>query len=129
MDPHVRVLLPEEICNRLPVFSALVVWEETPYPLPVGLPMDVLTELPQEHCVMKAPGHGFVLLLATRGGPALSGSPFRLGISHQACMLAPLPEVHALRDPRPDLTGPENAQCLRKNDVGKNKGYLRVPTP
>ena len=40
---HVLVLLPEDLCNRLTCFSALVVREETPSPLPVGVPMDSLT--------------------------------------------------------------------------------------
>ena len=35
-DTHVRVLLPEYLCNRLPGFRALVIREDTPTPLLVG---------------------------------------------------------------------------------------------
>ena len=56
------------------------------------------------------------------------GSSFCLGFPHQARVLAPFPEVHAPGDPRPDLLGLAVAQRLRKNDVGKDKGYFRVPT-
>ena len=42
---HVRVLLLENICNQLPGFSVLVIWEEKTPPLPVDCPMDGLTQL------------------------------------------------------------------------------------
>ena len=61
---------------------------------------------------MEAPRHGIVLLLAAEGGPALSGSPYRLGVPHQARMLASLPEVHVPGDSGPDLLGPADAQRL-----------------
>ena len=44
-------------------------------------------------------------------------------------METPLSEVHAPGDPGPDLSGPVDAQRLRKNDVGKDEGSLGVPTP
>ena len=74
-DTHVRVLLPEDICNRSPGFSALVIREETPSLLPFCCPTDGLPELPRYHGLMKSPGHGIVLLLAAEGGPALSAAP------------------------------------------------------
>ena len=73
--------------------------------------------------------HGIVHLLAAEGGPALAGSPFRLGISYQNRMLAPLPEVHAPGDPCLDLLVPADAQCISKNDAGKDEGSLEVPAP
>ena len=109
---HVRVLLPEDIYNRSPGFCALVIWEETPSPLPIGYPTDGLTELSRYHCLMESPSHSVFLLLAVEGGPALSGSPFHLGVPHQARVLTPLPEVHPPGYPCPDLMGPADAQCL-----------------
>ena len=109
---HVLVLLPEDICNRSPGFCAFVIWEETPSPLPVGCLMDGLPELSLEHCLVEAPGHSVVLLLTAEGGPALLGIPFRLGIPHQARVLALLPEVHTPCYPCPDLPGPADAQRL-----------------
>ena len=44
-------------------------------------------------------------------------------------MNTPLPEVHPPCDPGPDLSGPADAQRLRKNGMGKDEGYLGVPTP
>ena len=79
---HVRVLLPEELYNWSPDFCALVIREETPSPLPVGCPTDGLPELSQEHCLVEALRYGIVLLLTAEGGPALTGSPFRLGVPH-----------------------------------------------
>ena len=126
---HVRVLLPEDLCYWSTDFCALVLREETPSPIPVGCPADGLPELPREHCLVKAPEHGIILLLAAEGGTALSGSPFRLGVPHQASMLSPLPEVHAPGDPGPDLPVPADAQSLRKINVGKDEGSLGVLTP
>ena len=121
------MLFPENLCNRSPGFSALVILEETPSPLPVGCPTDGLAKLPQEHSLVKTPHHGIVLLLAAEGGPALTESPFCLGIPHQTLMLAPLPEVHSPRYPCLDLMGPADIQNLCENDVGKDEGYLGVP--
>ena len=123
------MLLWEDLCNQSPGFSALVLQEKTPSPLPVGCLTDVLPELSQEHCLVKTPGNGVLLLLSAKGGPALSGSPFRLGVPYQSCMLAPLPEVHASGYPGPDFTGVADAQRLCKNNVDEDKGYLRVPAP
>ena len=44
-DTHVLVILPEDLCNWSPGFGAFVVWEETPYPLPVGCPTDGLSDI------------------------------------------------------------------------------------
>ena len=126
---HVQVLLLEDLCNRSPGYSALVIREETPSPLPVGFPTDGLPELPRKHCLVKTPGYRLILLLAVRGGPDLSGGPFRLGVPHQARVLAPLPEVYAPRDPCPDFSGLADAQRLCENDVGEDEGSLEVPTP
>ena len=84
---------------------------------------------PREYSLVKTPRHVIILLLAAEGGPALTGSPFHLGVPHQARMLAPLPEVHVPGDSGPDLPGPADAQHLCENDVGKDEGSLRVPTP
>ena len=133
----VRVLLLEDLCNRSPNFGALVIREETPSPLPVGCPKYGLLELPQEHGLVVTPGHGFVLLLAAGGGPALLVSPFCLGVPYQARVLAPLSEVHPPHDPDPDIPGladahvtansmlehgrPQDIMCRRKrgdkNDI------------
>ena len=118
MDTHVRVLLLEDLFNRSPVFSALVVREETPSPLTVGCPKDGLLELTRQHCVVLNPRYGVVLLLAAGGGPDLLGSPLRLGVPHQSCLMDPLMKVHAPRDPCPNLLGLADAQCIHKNDVG-----------
>ena len=96
-DPHVQVLLLEDLCNRSPGFCALVVREETPSPLPVGGPTASLLKFTIQQCVVVTPRNGFVLLLSAGGGPALSGSPFRLGVPHQIRVQTPLPEVHLLR--------------------------------
>ena len=126
---RVRVLLSENLCNRSPGFRALVVREKTPYPLPVGCTADSLPEHTIQNCVVVASCHGLILLFCSTGGPALPGSPFCLGNPHQACVETPLPEVHPPGDLRLDLLCPADAQRLRKNDVDKDKGYIRVPTP
>ena len=90
--------------------------------------MNSLPELTIQNCVVVAPGHSFVLLLATGGVPDLSDGPFFLGIPHQTRVKTPLPEVHAPCDPGPDLSGPADAQRLCKNNMDKEEGYLRVPT-
>ena len=126
-DTHVGVLVLEDLCNRSPGFCALVVRKETPFPLPVGCLMDSLLELTRKHCVVIAPSDSLVLLLSAWGSPDLPGGPFRLGVSHQARIQTPLPEVHAPRDPGPDLSGPSYAQHICKNDVGKDERSLRVP--
>ena len=128
-DKHFQVLLPEDLCNRSPGFSALVLREETPSPLLVGCPTDGLPELSREYCLVEAPGHDVVVLLAAEDGPTLLVSPFRLGIPHQASMLSPLPEVHAPGDPGLDLPGPADAQCLCQNGVGEDEGSLGFSTP
>ena len=81
---HVRMLLPEDLYNRLPGFSALVTREETPSPLPFGCPMDGLPNLTRQHSVMVDPCYGIFLPLPATGGPDLTGSPFRLSAPHQA---------------------------------------------
>ena len=73
---------------------------------------------------MVTPGHGFVLLLASGGGSTLPGGPFRLSIPHQTRVQNPLSEVHALRNPGPDILGPADSKCLRKNDMGKDERLL-----
>ena len=78
---------------------------------------------------MVAPGYRLLLLLSNTGGSYLPGGSFRFGIPHQARMKTPLPEVHLPGDPRPDLTGPADAQRLRKDDMREDKGYLGAPTP
>ena len=78
---------------------------------------------------MVTSGHGFVLLLDATGGPALPGGPFRLSIPHQTPVQTPLPEVHAPRNPGPDLLVTVDAQHLCKSNVGKDEGSLRVLTP
>ena len=128
-DTYFWVLLPEDLCNRSPGFCAFFIREETPYPLPVGCLTNGLPELSQEHCIVEALRYSVVLLLAAEGGPALAGSPFRLGVPHQASMLPPLPEVHAPGDPGPDLPGPADAQRLCQHDVGKDEGSIGVLTP
>ena len=45
-NPHIWVLLPEDLCNLSPGFRALVIREETPSTLPVGCLTDGLAELP-----------------------------------------------------------------------------------
>ena len=65
-------------------------------------------------------GHGFVLLLAAEGGPALSGNPFCLGVPRQTRVQTSLPEVHAPCDPGPDLSGSADAQRLCENDMDKD---------
>ena len=43
-------------------------------------------------------------------------------------MKTPLPEVHPPDDLCPDFLGPADAQHLREDGVGEDKGSLRVPT-
>ena len=78
---------------------------------------------------MVASGYRLILLLPATGGPALLYGPFRLVVSYTACVETPLPDVHLSGYPSPDLLGPADAQHLCKNDVGKDKGSLGVPTP
>ena len=127
-DLHVRVLLPEDICNRSPGFSALIIREEIPSLLPVGCPTDDLAELTRKHCVVIAPRYSVVLLDAS-GSPALLGSPFRLGVSYQTRVQTSLPKVHVPGDPCPDLPGPADTQRLCEYGVGKDEGYIGVPNP
>ena len=91
---HVRVLLPKDLCNRSLGFSALVVREETPSPLPVGCSIDILPELTREHCLVEAPGYHLILLLSVRRGSSLLGGPFRIGVLYQARVETPLSEIH-----------------------------------
>ena len=128
-NTHVQVLLPEDLCNQSPGFGALVVREEKPSPLPVGFPTDVLPDITRQHCVVIAPRYGVVLLLAAEGRTALSDSSFRFSVPYQARVLAPLLEVHLPGDLCPDLLGPADAQRLSEDDVGEDKGSLRVPAP
>ena len=119
----------ENLCNRSPSLCSLVIQEETPSPLPVGCPMDGLTELTIQYCFMVTTCYCLVLLLSSTIGPALPGISSRLGVPYQAHMDTPLPEFHRPCDLRPDLLGPTDALRLRKDDVGKDKGPLRVLTP
>ena len=114
------MLLPEDLCNLSPGFSALVIREETPSPLPVGCLTDGLMKLNRQHCVMVSPRYSVVFILAAESGPALSDRPFRLGVPHQARVQTLILEVHAPHDNGPDLSGPADAQRLRKNDVGED---------
>ena len=98
-------------------------------PIPVGCPTDGLPKLTRQHRVMVAPGYRLLLLLSAPGGSALPRVPFRLGIPYQARMETPLPEFHPPGDLCPDLLGPADAQHLREDDAGKDKGSLGVPTP
>ena len=90
------MLLLEDLCNRSPSFGALIIREETPSLLPVGFLEEGLTQLTQQHCGMVSQGFYLILLLLATGGAALSCCPFRLGVSYQACVETPLPEVHPL---------------------------------
>ena len=107
------------LCNRLPGFCALVVREDTPFPLSVGCMADGLPELTRKYLVMVTSGHGVILLLDTGGGTSLPGGPFRLGISHQARVQTPFQEVYVLRYPGPDILGPVDVQRLRANNMEK----------
>ena len=80
------MLLLQDLCNRSPSICALVIWEETPSPLPVGFTKDSLLKFTRQHRVMVAPGYHLFLLLPYAGGPALPSGPFYLSISHQACV-------------------------------------------
>ena len=122
------MLIPEDICNRLHGFFTLIIWEETPPPLPVGCLTDVLSDLTIQHRVIVFPCNGLLLLLSVAGGSVFPGGPFRLGITYQAQMDIPLLEVHPPGDPHPDLPGPADAQRLCEDDVGEYKGFIGVPT-
>ena len=122
------MILLENLCNRSPGLRSLVIREETPSPLSVGFPAYGLSELTRQHSVAVVPCYGLVLLLPSAGGPALSDSPFRLGIPYQACVDNPLTEVHPPVDPCPDLLGPAETQMFCKKNVGKDKGALGVIT-
>ena len=88
---HVRMLLPENLCNRSPGFSALVIWEETPSLLPVGFPTDSLPRLTRKHYVVVSLGYHLIILLPATVVPALPGGPLRRGVPQQACVENPLP--------------------------------------
>ena len=77
------MLLPEDLCNRSPGFSALVIQEETPSTLPVSCLTDGLTELTRQLCLMEALVDHLILLLSSTGGPSLPGGPSRLGVPDQ----------------------------------------------
>ena len=123
------MLLSEDLCNRSSGFCALVIREEIPYPLSIGCPTDGLPEITRKHYVVVAPGYILILLLPATGGPALPGGPFRIGVSYQSPVEAPLPEVPPVHYSVPDLSGLADAQRLCKNNVVKDKGSLGVPTP
>ena len=97
------------------------------YTLPFGFPTDGLPELTRQYCVIVTPCDGLAILLSSTVIPALTDSPFHLGIPYQACMDIPLPEVHLPGYPRPDLLGPADAQPLCEDNVGKYEGPLGVP--
>ena len=84
--------------------------------------MDGLLELSREHCLVETPGHCIFILLTPKGGPVLSGSPFCLGLPHQARMLSPLPEVHVPGDPGPYLPGPADANVSVRTTWAKKSG-------
>ena len=123
------MLLPEDLCNRLHGFGALVVREETPSPLHVGCLADGPMKLNRQHLIMAAPGYRLILLLPAIGGPALSGGPFHLGIPHQSPVETSLPEVHPPGYPCQDLPVPLNTHHVCEDDVGKNEGPIEVPGP
>ena len=81
---------------------------------------------------MVTPCNSLILFLASRGGSALLGSSFCLGVPHQTRVPTYLPEVHALCDLGPDLSGSADAQRLRENDEDKDEGdfqlLLRTPS-
>ena len=85
------MILPENLCNRLPGFRALVIWEETTSPLPVGFPTDGLPQLTRKYRVVIALGYHLTLLQSSAGGPTLPESFFCLGVSYQAYVDTPLP--------------------------------------
>ena len=91
--------------------------------------MDGMPKLTRQYRVMVALGYRLIPLLSSSGGPVLPVSPFRLGVSYQACMETPLLEVHLPGDPCPDLLGPTETQRLREDNIGKDEGPLGVPTP
>ena len=123
------MILPEALCNQSPGFCALIIREETPSPLPVSCPTDGFPDLTRQHCVVLSPGFRLIPLLPDGGGPALPGSPFRLGIPHQTCVENPLPEIHPPCYSGPDFPGPTDNQRLPEDDVGKDKESLGFPTP
>ena len=126
---HVCVILPENLCNRSPGICALLIQEETPYPLPVSCLPGGLIELTQYHGVVITPCYGLIFLLSSTGSPTLPGSPSRLGVSYQDCLGTPLLEVHPPGDVRPELLVPADAQRLGQDNVGKDKGHIVVPDP
>ena len=107
------MLLLEDFCKKSPGFRALIIWEETPSPFPVGSLIDGLPELTQQHCVLVALGYRLILLFSATGGPALPAGPFCLGVSYQSFVEILFLEVHLPRDSGPDITGPTDAQRLR----------------
>ena len=123
------MLFTENLYNRSLGFSALVIREETPYPILVGCLTACLPQITLQHSVVVDPCNDLILLLAPTDGPALPCSPLRLGTPHQARMYNPLLEVHPPGDPLMDILFPAEAQRLFKNDVDGDKGPLRVPTP
>ena len=128
-DMHVWMLLPEDLCNRSPGLSELVIRQEAPSPLPSGGLTDGLLKLTRQRRVVVAPGYRLLLLLLfSAGSSALPGGPFRLNIPHYARMEISLLEVHPPGDPCPDFLVPADAQRLCKNDVSKDKVSLRVAT-
>ena len=119
---RVQVLLPENLRNWSPGLCALVIWEETTSPLPVGCLTDGLPQLTRKYRVMVSSGYRLILLLFSAGGPALPFSSFRLSVSYQACMETPIPEVHSPGDTCPDIPRPADAERLCEDDVGKTRG-------
>ena len=90
-DSHVCMILPENLCNWSYSLCALLILEETPYPLPVDFLTDGLTHLTRQYLIMVDLDYPFILILSYTSDPSLSGSPFRLDVPYQACMVTPLP--------------------------------------
>ena len=122
----VRVFLLEEVCNRSPSLCANISRESTLPPLSFGVPTDRLPQISQHQGALEAARQVVLLFLYASFDAALSSSALRQRIPR---VYAPLPEVEAAVDPRPDLPGLAGAQGLSQYHMGEDKGSLGITLP
>ena len=123
------MLLLENFFNHSPGLCILVIWEETPSPLPVGCLTDVLPQLTRQYCVMVALVYRLIFLLFSAVSYVLPGCTLRLSVFYQACAETPLPEVHLPGDPGSYLSGPTDTKHICEDDMVKDEGPIVVPCP
>ena len=93
-NPHVWVILPDDLRNPLPGINENINRKETPYPLSISFTTAGLPKLPRQHSDVELATQGFSLLLSSTGGSALPGSLLHFRVPHQSRVETSIPEVN-----------------------------------